>query len=233
MEVKIDRRANRVIAFCRGRLDAAGARVFEKEVVPLCAPEEKASLLPVILDMAGVDYISSAGIRSLIILAKTAADSSSSVPMGLRLRLVNARPPVQQVLITVGLGEDLMKWRMAEEKALDETAVTDYRKIMDAVKQAFPSPVSDPVKDAYFVHTISRGLDRLDDLKTERPYLGERAVLDYDEAHSAAFPDTMHSVEETVATTAGYLEGMTIWGHPKTQINVGPPPSIPFFSGIQ
>ena len=50
---------------------------------------------------------------------------------------------------------------------------TPYRDILDKVRLAFPQPVSDPIHDSYFVHSIMRALDQVDALKTELPILGE------------------------------------------------------------
>ena len=50
---------------------------------------------------------------------------------------------------------------------------------------AFPKPVSDRVHNSYFVHSIMRALDMVDDLKSEVPVLGPREPLDYGAAQSA------------------------------------------------
>ncbi|MBW1991945.1 MAG: hypothetical protein JRI59_07505 [Deltaproteobacteria bacterium] len=47
-----------------------------------------------------------------------------------------------------------------------------YAPFLEHIKSYFPAPVSDPLLDGYFVHTVSRFLDQVDDLKTRAPLLG-------------------------------------------------------------
>jgi L-2,4-diaminobutyrate decarboxylase len=101
-----------------------------------------------------------------------------------------------------------------------------YREKLDKIRLAFPQPVSDRVHDSYFVHSIMRALDRVDALKSEVPVLGPREPLDYGAAQQARLPDGSATVEEVTANLVDYFKGLTIWGHPRTQINVVPPPSI-------
>jgi glutamate/tyrosine decarboxylase-like PLP-dependent enzyme len=101
-----------------------------------------------------------------------------------------------------------------------------YREKLDKIRLAFPQPVSDRVHDSYFVHSIMRALDLVDALKSEVPVLGPRAPLDYRAAQAMRLPDHASTVEEVTAELVRYFEGLTIWGHPRTQINVVPPPSI-------
>lgn len=57
-----------------------------------------------------------------------------------------------------------------------------YRNILQKVRLAFPQPVSDRVHDSYFVHSIMRALDRVDELKSELPILGVIEPNDYEAA---------------------------------------------------
>ena len=41
-----------------------------------------------------------------------------------------------------------------------------YRDILEKIRLTFPQPVSDTIHDSYFVHSIMRALDQVDDLKT-------------------------------------------------------------------
>ena len=99
------------------------------------------------------------------------------------------------------------------------------------IREAFPAPVSDRMHDAYFVFSILRALDQVDDMKSEVPLLGQPQALDYAAAEQAALPEEGRTVEEVSRLLVGALEGMPIWGHPRTQINVVPPPSIPSIIG--
>jgi glutamate/tyrosine decarboxylase-like PLP-dependent enzyme len=103
---------------------------------------------------------------------------------------------------------------------------TPYREKLDKIRLAFPQPVSDRVHDSYFVHSIMRALDLVDSLKSEVPVLGPREPLDYGAAQLARLPESSSTVEEVTANLVDYFKGLTIWGHPRTQINVVPPPSI-------
>jgi hypothetical protein len=103
---------------------------------------------------------------------------------------------------------------------------TPYREKLDKIRMAFPQPVSDRVHDSYFVHSIMRALDMVDGLKSEVPVLGPREPLDYGAAQMARLPESSSTVEEVTANLVDYFKGLTIWGHPRTQINVVPPPSI-------
>lgn len=103
---------------------------------------------------------------------------------------------------------------------------TPYREKLDKIRMAFPQPVSDRVHDSYFVHSIMRALDLVDSLKSEVPVLGPREPLDYAAAQQAQLPEGSSTVEEVTTNLVDYFKGLTIWGHPRTQINVVPPPSI-------
>ena len=106
-----------------------------------------------------------------------------------------------------------------------------YREYLTRIRDTFPAPVSDKNHDAYFVFSILRALDAVDDLKSEIPLLGRPRTLDYGAAEQAELTEEGRTVEEVAHLLVGQLEGMPIWGHPRTQINVVPPPSIPSVIG--
>lgn len=107
-----------------------------------------------------------------------------------------------------------------------------YRDILNKIRLSFPQPVSDRVHESYLVHTVMRALDGVDALKGELTVLGTREKLDYTAAQGAHLPEEASSLEDVTAAIVGYLEGMTIWGHPRTHQNVVPPPSIASLVGI-
>ena len=107
-----------------------------------------------------------------------------------------------------------------------------YRDILKNIRQAFPQPISDPIHDSYFVHSIMRALDQVDALKTHLPMLGDIVHGNFEAARQTTLPDTMSSVEDVTADLVSYLRGMTIFGHPRTQQNVIPPPTIPSLIGV-
>ena len=88
-------------------------------------------------------------------------------------------------------------------------------------------PVSNPILDGYFVHTVSRFLDLVDDLKSAAPLLGQSRETHYDSGQAMRFPEAMSSVAEVTGMLADYCQGMTVWAHPNAQVNVIPPTTIP------
>lgn len=102
-----------------------------------------------------------------------------------------------------------------------------YTDVLEHLKTYFPSPVSDPIMDGYFVHSISRFLDQVDSLKSALPLLATDSNEQYyDDSQQAIFPEQSRSIEEMTAMIASYCQGMTIWAHPNAQVNVIPPPTI-------
>src|SRR6266542_2283628 len=108
----------------------------------------------------------------------------------------------------------------------------NYRELLERIRLAFPKPVSDKIHDSYFVHSILRALDRVDDLKSEIPLLGQPTVPDYEAARQARLHPHASSLEEVTAELVRYLEGMTIYGHPRAQENVINQPSIASLIGV-
>jgi glutamate/tyrosine decarboxylase-like PLP-dependent enzyme len=113
----------------------------------------------------------------------------------------------------------------------DPTTTPVYRERLTTLRNAFPAPVSDQMHDAYFVFSIMRALDQVDAMKSEVPMLGHSQALDYAAAEQAELGEDTRTVEEVSRLLVDKLEGMPIWGHPQTQINVVPPPSIPSIIG--
>lgn len=132
---------------------------------------------------------------------------------------------------------------MQREQCHSETQ--SYAEILEWLKTCFPSPVSDPIMDGYFVHTVSHFLDHVDSLKSLAPILGVEEELQscrdarvetrertqcegvQDLSSAMDFPEQVTSVEDVTKLLAGYLKGMNIWAHPNSQVNVIPPSSIP------
>lgn len=108
----------------------------------------------------------------------------------------------------------------------------DYRDILKDIRLAFPQPVADPIHNSYFVHSIMRALDQVDELKTHLPMLGSIIPADFAAAQQTTLPETMSSIEDVTTDLVGYLRGMTIFGHPRTQQNVIAPPTIPSLIGV-
>ena len=109
--------------------------------------------------------------------------------------------------------------------------MTPYQDIVASLREAFPKPISDRVHDAYFVFSFLRALDQLDGMKSVSPMLGEPIEPDYEAARAQRIGDDPKSLETVSAEIAEYLSGMFIWGHPRSQINVIPSPTIPSIIG--
>ncbi len=107
-----------------------------------------------------------------------------------------------------------------------------YRNILEKIRLAFPQPVSNTIHDSYFVHSMMRALDQVDALKTHLPFLGSIIHGDFDKAKQTVLPCASSTVEEVTKELVSCLEGMTIFGHPRTQQNVVCPTTIPSLIGV-
>ena len=102
----------------------------------------------------------------------------------------------------------------------------NYLELVMSLRQGFPQPISDRVHDAYFVFSFLRALDQLDGMKSVSPLLGKAEILDYDAAKNSRVEEGPQQLEQVTQMLVEHLSGMFIWGHPRAQINVIPPPTI-------
>ena len=107
-----------------------------------------------------------------------------------------------------------------------------YEQHLAALRQAFPAPVSDAIHDGYVVFSLLRALDKVDGLKSQAPILGVGRVPDYAAAAAASVPAGRSSIEEVIPQLVGYLDGLLINGHPRSQVNVIAHPSIASIIGV-
>lgn len=107
-----------------------------------------------------------------------------------------------------------------------------YQQLLEELRKAFPQPVSDPVHDGYVVFSMLRALDQVDALKSQAPILGKPTEPDYTSARSDRVADRGRQLEAVISELVSYLQGMFIWGHPRSQINVVPNPSIASIIGV-
>lgn len=107
-----------------------------------------------------------------------------------------------------------------------------YGSILAQLRQQFPQPVSDPVHDAYVAFSVLRALDQVDRLKGQTPILGLPIEPDFAAALASRVSSQRRPLEEVIPELVKHLEGMHIWGHPLSQINVVPPPSIAGILGV-
>jgi L-2,4-diaminobutyrate decarboxylase len=101
-----------------------------------------------------------------------------------------------------------------------------YRVILETLRQGFPQPVSDRVHDAYFVFSIMQALEKVDAMKSELPLLGRPMRLDYEAAASNEISPSHAPVETVAGELVSHFEGLPIFSHPRTQVNVIAPSSI-------
>lgn len=221
MNITIEKRANRIVVTCVGRFDANYAPDLEKLVLPILKEGE----VPVHLDLQQVNYLSGAGVDTLLRLYKTATVSGGAQTV--RLRIQSLSPEVKRELELSGLDKCLLETGGTESAASSAT----YTDLLGTVRDFFPSPVSDAGRDAYLVQCVNQGLHAIDRLKTQRPYLGHSLPLNYDRARSSKLADKSSGVEQTIADMSDYLEGLMIWSHPHSQANVSPQATIPSVIG--
>ena len=92
MELSVDKQNQATIVAASGKLDAAGAPALEARCKALI--QEGANRL--LLDFAQVEYVSSAGLRSLLVLAKAVKSAGGA------LALCSLVPAVRDVMTISG-----------------------------------------------------------------------------------------------------------------------------------
>lgn len=110
--------------------------------------------------------------------------------------------------------------------------VTRRAEILQRLRRSFPQPVSDPEHDAYFVFTFLKTLTDVDALKSQAPMLGSPCDPDWQAALEMRLADVGLPLEQVARELVKHLEGMFIWGHPRSQINVITTPSIAGILGV-
>ena len=89
MNVRTETVAQSTVVVPEGRIDFGTAAVFEKELEGALAVT--ASPRSLIIDCAGLEYVSSAGLRAFLVTARTAQRT------GVRFALCGLRPAVREV----------------------------------------------------------------------------------------------------------------------------------------
>lgn len=93
MEASFEQLDNRLMIAVTGRLDTVSAPQFDEKLAPALA-QPNAHIL---IDMSGVTYVSSAGLRSILQLVKSAAAS------GGRVGLFSVPPQIMAIIEMSGL----------------------------------------------------------------------------------------------------------------------------------
>ena len=94
MEIHTQKEANATVVVITGRLDAVTAPEYEKAVNELIAGGE----IVLVIDFGGLDYISSAGLRGLLVTAKQLKGKGGQV------RCANVNGTVKEVFDISGFG---------------------------------------------------------------------------------------------------------------------------------
>ncbi len=88
MNIRIESIGEATVVIPEGRLDFGSAAGFEKQLGQTLAGKAPAAL---IIDCAGLEYVSSAGLRAFLIAARGAQRA------GVRFALCGLQPPVREV----------------------------------------------------------------------------------------------------------------------------------------
>ena len=93
MEISIRQFADVVVAMPTGRIDYTTASTLEQQLLPLAAGSSRRNT-GLVIDMGGVEYISSMGLRVLMVAAKQARAKSVRIA-------VASLPPVVAEIFTI------------------------------------------------------------------------------------------------------------------------------------
>ena len=126
------------------------------------------------------------------------------------------------------VGSESKTGRRAASLLAHENKAMNYLELVQSLREAFPAPTLDRRQDAWLVHTITQAINGTTRLKNQSPILTVRTPGDYAHAHEARIATEPNlDIHEITSKITSYMEGLTIWGHPLTQENVVPPPTIP------
>src|SRR5512139_1279992 len=109
MEIQTRKEKAAVVVTVKGRMDAVTAPEFEKNVIDLISKGEKTF----VVNLGELDYISSAGLRSILALAKKLKEKEG------KIYLAGLRGPVEEVLKILGFSS-MFKIFDSDESALRE-----------------------------------------------------------------------------------------------------------------
>jgi anti-anti-sigma factor len=109
MEISVRKEKNISVVSVTGRMDAVTAPEFEKNLSELMSKGEKKFLV----NLAGLEYISSAGLRSILVIAKQSKAGQGEVIFS------GLRGPVEEVFKISGF-HSIFKIFDSEEAALNQ-----------------------------------------------------------------------------------------------------------------
>ncbi len=109
MEIQTRKEKAAVVVSVKGRMDAVTAPEFDKTMIDLISKGEKTF----VVNLGELDYISSAGLRSVLALAKKLKEKEG------KILLAEVRGPVEEVFKISGFSS-MFKIFDSEESALRE-----------------------------------------------------------------------------------------------------------------
>ncbi len=109
MEIQTRKEKAAVVVSVKGRMDAVTAPEFDKNMIDLISKGEKTF----VINLGELDYISSAGLRSILALAKKLKEREG------KILFVGLRGPVEEVFKISGF-PSMFKVFDSEESALRE-----------------------------------------------------------------------------------------------------------------
>ncbi len=77
MEVTVEKSGDILFINLNGRIDATNSHEFEQQVLPHLVEQK----IIVIINLKGLDYISSAGLRSFLVIAKTSKNFEQNLSL--------------------------------------------------------------------------------------------------------------------------------------------------------
>lgn len=115
---------------------------------------------------------------------------------------------------------------------MSERKTAEWRRRMDILRKAFPSPWREAEKDRAFENAFADAVARLDRMKHPRVfrdekawqgYLGRPDLPDYSLSRETRLGEGMKPLDEVIEDLVGLFDGMPNWNHPQIMANVVPP----------
>ena len=106
MDIQLAKQGDAMVLTLKGRMDAAGSALFEQQ----CRQLLTQGVTRIIADMGGVDQMSSAGLRSILLISKKAAEQ------GGKFLLYNLDGAVKEVFDLSGFAS----WEMENGKWVEK-----------------------------------------------------------------------------------------------------------------
>ena len=120
------------------------------------------------------------------------------------------------------------------EEKMNEPKTAEWRRRMDVLRKAFPSPWREVEKDRVFENSFAAAVSLLDRMKHPRVfrgqnawqgYLGNPELPDYGPCREARLNEEMKPLDGVIEDLVGLFDGLPNWNHPQIMANVAPPPN--------